>query len=329
MAGDSHSCASRMRRQSRVPGGAVAPHFAGLPGTKPEQFQKVASGADEPPFLVHYLQPPPQELPESPTLLDLTKHRLHSLHPQEVALPPRFRPQLPPCRVPGGQARGLCGPGAPVARPTLLGLVRRHQESNARSVEFAHSPGRVVAGVGGNFLRDCADMADDVPIMATACCLCEARVVARAAMITCWTLSTTTWQLYPCWKKSCHAGPGTMREVWVVEVALRLIIGNPRMSPAFGISIQRRRGLSYLAQPALPEGQLFRQSISLILAVPAVFLLIHLLRACLSNSATPPPTAHPCCSSAVDHGLLPRDVSPHLGAVQGHVAQLHQRGFPV
>ena len=43
--------------------------------------------ADQRPFAVHLLQSPQQELPESPALLDLAEYRLHSLHPQSVALP--------------------------------------------------------------------------------------------------------------------------------------------------------------------------------------------------------------------------------------------------
>ena len=53
---------------------------------KAEQFEQVVAGADQRPFAVHLLQSPQQELPEFPALLDLAKYRLHSLHPQSVAL---------------------------------------------------------------------------------------------------------------------------------------------------------------------------------------------------------------------------------------------------
>ena len=54
---------------------------------KAEQFEQVVACADQRPFAVHLLQSPQQELPESPALLDLAEYRLHSLHPQSVALP--------------------------------------------------------------------------------------------------------------------------------------------------------------------------------------------------------------------------------------------------
>ena len=41
--------------------------------------------SDHSPFT--FSSPPQQELPESPALLDLAEYRLHSLHPQSVALP--------------------------------------------------------------------------------------------------------------------------------------------------------------------------------------------------------------------------------------------------
>ena len=55
-----------------------------------EQFEQVVACADQRPFAVHLLQSPQQELPESPALLDLAEYRLHSLHPQSVALPPAW-----------------------------------------------------------------------------------------------------------------------------------------------------------------------------------------------------------------------------------------------
>ena len=46
-----------------------------------------------------------------------------------------------------------------------------------------------------------------------------------------------------------------------------------------GLGLQRRLGLPYLPQPSLPEGQFLRQLIPTpVLPVPAVLLLVHLLR---------------------------------------------------
>ena len=68
-------------------GWPIAPCFLVQIDPKAEQFEQVVAGADQRPFAVHLLQSPQQELPESPALLDLAEYRLHSLHPQSVALP--------------------------------------------------------------------------------------------------------------------------------------------------------------------------------------------------------------------------------------------------
>ena len=68
-------------------GWPIDPCFPVQIDPKAEQFEQVVAGADQRPFAVHLLQSPQQELPESPALLDLAEYRLHSLHPQSVALP--------------------------------------------------------------------------------------------------------------------------------------------------------------------------------------------------------------------------------------------------
>ena len=68
--------------------------------------------------------------------------------------------------------------------------------------------------------------------MTPACYLSEGRLVARAATITWWALSTTAWQLYACWK-SRPPGPGMMRESGPVKS--RLVLGNARMTPSLGV----------------------------------------------------------------------------------------------
>ena len=68
-------------------GWPIDPCFPMQIDPKAEQFEQVVAGADQQPFAVHLLQTPQQELPESPALLELAEYRLHSLHPQSVALP--------------------------------------------------------------------------------------------------------------------------------------------------------------------------------------------------------------------------------------------------
>ena len=122
--------------------------------------------------------------------------------------------------------------------------------------------------------------------------------------------------------------------VGVGEVALRHVLGDPRMTPAIGLSLlsslpgqglQRRIGFPYLSQPALPEGPFLRQFISpLVLAVPAVLLIVHFLGSPeqLGHLSRQLPFLlfHP----AVAHRLIPGGVGLNLGAVQRHVAQPHQ-----
>lgn len=64
-----------------------------------EELEQVVSCADELPLPLHLLQSPQQELPEATGLFELPEHRLHRLHPLGIALPPSFRPQLPPHTV--------------------------------------------------------------------------------------------------------------------------------------------------------------------------------------------------------------------------------------
>ena len=94
-----------------------------------------------------------------PALLDLPKHWLHRLHPQGVALPTPFRPQLPSHPVPGRQAFGYPPRGAG------SGLVPWRVFSAAMKgstppAEFLDLLGRVVASVGGHFPGDCAHVVD-------------------------------------------------------------------------------------------------------------------------------------------------------------------------
>ena len=92
-----------------------------------------------------------------------------------------------------------------------------------------------------------------------------------------------------------------------------------------GFGLQRRPGLPYLPQPALTEGQFLRQLIpTLVPAVTVVLVIVHLpglpqqlrhLRLQLRFLLLHAPVAH---------RLIPGGVGPHLGPVQGHMAQLHQ-----
>ena len=87
---DSFANSAVLTTSARVPdalGWPTAPCFPVQIDPKAEQFEQVVSRADQRPFAVHLLQSPHPELPESPALLDLAEYRLHSLHPQSVALP--------------------------------------------------------------------------------------------------------------------------------------------------------------------------------------------------------------------------------------------------
>ena len=87
---DSFANSAVLTTSAKVPdalGWPIAPCFPVQIDPKAEQFEQVVARADQRPFAVHLLQSPQQELPESPALLDLTEYRLHSLHPQSVALP--------------------------------------------------------------------------------------------------------------------------------------------------------------------------------------------------------------------------------------------------
>ena len=87
---DSFANSAVLTTSAKVPdalGWPIGPCFPVQIDPKAEQFEQVVAGADQRPFAVHLLQSPQQELPESPALLDLAEYRLHSLHPQSVALP--------------------------------------------------------------------------------------------------------------------------------------------------------------------------------------------------------------------------------------------------
>ena len=66
---------------------SVEPCSCGQIGATAEQFEQVVAGADQRPLAADLLQSPQKELTEATALLDLAEHRLHSLHPQSVALP--------------------------------------------------------------------------------------------------------------------------------------------------------------------------------------------------------------------------------------------------
>ena len=87
---DSFANSAVLTTSAKVPdalGWPIDPCFPVQIDSKAEQFEQVVACADQRPFAVHLLQSPQQELPESPALLDLAEYRLHSLHPQSVALP--------------------------------------------------------------------------------------------------------------------------------------------------------------------------------------------------------------------------------------------------
>ena len=87
---DSFANSAVLNYLGKVPdalGWPIDPCFPVQIDPKAEQFEQVVAGADQRPFAVHLLQSPQQELPASPALLDLAEYRLHSLHPQSVALP--------------------------------------------------------------------------------------------------------------------------------------------------------------------------------------------------------------------------------------------------
>ena len=125
-----------------------------------------------------------------------------------------------------------------------------------------------------------------------------------------------------------------MRESGSVKFRLRLVIRHPGMIPSFplsllrlrqGFGLQRRPGLPYLPQPALTEGQFLRQLIpTLVPAVTVVLVIVHL-------PGLPQQLRHLhlqlrflLLHAPVAHRLIPGGVGPHLGPVQGHMAQLHQ-----
>ena len=86
---DSFANSAVLTTSAKVPdalGWPIDPCFPVQIDPKAEQFEQVVACADQRPFAVHLLQSPQQELPESPALLDLAEYRLHSLHPQSVAL---------------------------------------------------------------------------------------------------------------------------------------------------------------------------------------------------------------------------------------------------
>ena len=87
---DSFANSAVLATSAKVPdalGWPIDPCFPVQIDPKAEQFEQVVACAYQRPFAVHLLQSPQQELPESPALLDLAEYRLHSLHPQSVALP--------------------------------------------------------------------------------------------------------------------------------------------------------------------------------------------------------------------------------------------------
>ena len=87
---DSFANSAVLTTSAKVPdalGWPIDPCFPVQIDPKAEQFEQVVACAYQRPFAVHLLQSPQQELPESPALLDLAEYRLHSLHPQSVALP--------------------------------------------------------------------------------------------------------------------------------------------------------------------------------------------------------------------------------------------------
>ena len=87
---DSFANSAVLTTSAKVPdalGWPIDPCFPVQIDPKAKQFEQVVACADQRPFAVHLLQSPQQELPESPALLDLAEYRLHSLHPQSVALP--------------------------------------------------------------------------------------------------------------------------------------------------------------------------------------------------------------------------------------------------
>ena len=92
------------------------------------------SGADEQPLLVHLRQTPQQELPEAPALLDLAEHRLNRLHPEGVALPSVFRPQLAPHPVPDRQSFGYAATGRRWRHPAMAGLLRGDERVHSQVV---------------------------------------------------------------------------------------------------------------------------------------------------------------------------------------------------
>ena len=87
---DSFANSAALTTSARVPdavGWPIATCFPVQIDPKAEQFEQVVARADQRSFAVLLLQSTQQGLPESPALLDLAEYRLHSLHPQSVALP--------------------------------------------------------------------------------------------------------------------------------------------------------------------------------------------------------------------------------------------------
>ena len=179
----------------------------------------------------------------------------------------------------------MCGPGALEAAPGRGGSCPVRRRGRLHGAEFLHRLGRVVAGAGGYLLGDRAYVDDGLHQHRHRLSFVRSlgggpdrpddlvRVVHhRPAVIGLLEV--------PASRTGHYAG------LRIGEVALRPVIRHPGMIAALGLSLlrlcqgpglQRRLGLPYLPQPALPEGQFLRQLVpTLVLAVPAV-LVIRLL----------------------------------------------------
>ena len=124
--------------------------------TEPEQLEQVVAGADQRPLAVDLFQARQEELAEAPSLLDLAEDRLHSGHPQGVALTTTPGLQLAPHPVPGGQVLGYATSGRRRNHSAVARLLRPDERVHAQGMEVANRLRRVVTSVGRYFLWYCA-----------------------------------------------------------------------------------------------------------------------------------------------------------------------------
>ena len=254
--------------------------------TEPEQLEQVVAGEDQRPLALDLLQTPQQELPETAALLDLAEYRLHRCHPQHVALPAPFRPQLTPHPIPGGQMTGYASSRRGRNHSAVAGLLRRDEGVHAQTIQVVNRLRRVVTGRGGYLPRHRAGVGDGFLNHDHGLLLVRRHIGGTGRhdhLMRVVHHRLTVVGLLEVLPSRC----GHDARLGIGEVALGLVVGHPQVLTTFGLDLfgsrlrlgfQRRHGLPYLVQTTLSKSQLLRQLIStLVFAVPPVFLIIRCL----------------------------------------------------